>query len=448
MHTPSVIEWGVAGLVAGLFLTGGAQAQSGVPSDLSGATHLAFSRMTSGDAVGGAEILIEALRTCPADDAEAADLFVGSAQLLGFSIASLMDWPQRRSIQEELLRPDDHPTDRLLIAAMKAGSGVDGLALPAYGELIALSKLDHLPVRLTALYFIAQPYYYDRKFQQDAAIAEMMLSFPSLAMTRNIVEIPVWNTLKAARGGGLRGSVFQKVQATGGQPARTMQASPALQALFGADGPGQLEDIDDATVLRWAEALPQTADRDTRYGMLCALASVEWTPARRPALRAALAAIADAPQPGIDTIRAKILLMDLERAEHKPVALRALTGAILPNAPLPATPERSLYEATLHAMQHSARYFTRYGHIQDAIATHERVAARYPGTALAERETREAQALRDEGIGVSLRMLDRLARQARRDGGDAAAAWVYEDAAAHTTNPALAAEATRRISGE
>jgi hypothetical protein len=212
MYRSSPAVRGFAGLAAALILAGAATAQDGAAGDLEAATRLAFSRMTSGDAVGGAEILIEALRSCPPDQAEAADRFVGPAQLLGFSIASLMDWPERRLVEEELLRPEAHPTDRLLLAAMKAGSGMDTLALPAYGELIALAKLDHLPVRLTALYFIAQPYYYDRKFQQDAAVAEMLLNFPDLAMTRNLVEIPVWNTLKAARGGGLRGPIFQRVQ--------------------------------------------------------------------------------------------------------------------------------------------------------------------------------------------------------------------------------------------
>jgi hypothetical protein len=209
-----------------------------------------------------------------------------------------------------------------------------------------------------------------------------------------------------------------------------------------------LEAIDDAVVRRWAEALPEMEDPYTRYATLCALASVEWTPARRPALRAGLAAIAGAPRQGADTVRARILLMDLERAEHAPDALRALTATVLPTEPLPATPERSLYEATLHAMQHSARHFTRYGHIQDAIATHERVAARYPNSALAARESRQAAELRASGIDVSLRLLDRLAREARREGGDAAAARIYEDAAAHTANPALAAAVTRRIVGE
>lgn len=410
----------------------------------------AFTQMTTGDAYEGAVTLVAAFRECPGDDARLTDELVGPAQLLAFSAASLMDWPQRNQMLEEVLDPKEHEFDRLFVAAMKAGSGIDSMALPAYGELMQLAKSDHLAIKLTALYILAEPYFYKKFPQQEAAIAEMVLAYPDLQMTRHLVEMPVWGALKAASKRTnpaipAPGELLQQVRVGTGAREDALRASPGLRKMAESAPTLSVSEISDTTVANWAEAARNDPDESVRYAMLCALDSVAKTPERQAHLRTALTELASTKAVRTDTVRARVMLASLERAEHKPEALREAIRDILPATVLPCTPERSLYEATLHAVQHAAKYYTRYGHVADAINAHEMLAKRFPNTALAKTEQLRAEKLRKEGIQVTLEMLRREAREASLRGRSTDALRVYEDVLAHTQSAGLAADLEREI---
>ena len=118
----------------------------------------AYGLMTTGEPYAATVQLIELLRTVPGDDVQWADALIGPSQLLGFSVASLLDWPQRSMLLKEVLQPDTYPTDALVIAALKAGSGVQSMALPAQMTLKQLGEGKHLAVKAAALYILGQPY--------------------------------------------------------------------------------------------------------------------------------------------------------------------------------------------------------------------------------------------------------------------------------------------------
>ena len=67
----------------------------------------AHAEVASGNVYDGAVHLIELLRSVPGDAVRLADQMVGPAQLLGFCIASLMDWPDRTRLLTEVLKPED-----------------------------------------------------------------------------------------------------------------------------------------------------------------------------------------------------------------------------------------------------------------------------------------------------------------------------------------------------
>ena len=101
--------------VAGCLLTpvqARAEGTSGAPGQYGKAEYeLAYRDMTGGNAVEGVIRLIELVRTVPGDNAGYADSLVGPAQLLGFGVASLLDWPDRTLLLNDVLKPEEEPSE-------------------------------------------------------------------------------------------------------------------------------------------------------------------------------------------------------------------------------------------------------------------------------------------------------------------------------------------------
>jgi len=365
----------------------------------------AHQELTSGAVHDGAVRLVELLRDAPGDDAAVADSFVGPSQLLGFAIASLMTWPDRGRLGE-ILKPDEYPTDKLLIAVMQAGSGMQNLALPARKTLEDLAKLDHLAVRVTALYILGGPYYYRGMPPQKPSVAEMVLSYPELEFSRCLIEMPVYYTLdKIAKTGDVDRYLFEDVIYWGGRKEFVLQASPGLARAAEALPSMHSRDLNDEVAERWADALSTEANPRARYTIVSMLAKTCGTPERRARVRAGLKALADMPPASPDVLRARMLLAEHARADHDPRTLLGLVQGLLRLGVLPCTAERSMYEAVMQTAQHATRYFTRLGWHAMAIQAHEALAAKFPDTVLAEAELKQADAIRADGLKASLDLI-------------------------------------------
>lgn len=363
----------------------------------------AYGELTSGALHDGAVRLIELLRDTPGDDASHADALVGPSQLLGFAIASLMTWPDRTRLLTEVLNPDEYPTDKLLIATMQAGSGIQSMALPARKTLEDLAKSGHLAVRVTALYILGEPYYYRGKPSQKPSVAELVLSYPNLEFSRCLIEMPVYYTLdKAAKAAAADRNLFEGVIYWGGRKEFVLQASPGLAKAAEALPSMNYRDLDDGVVGQWAESLISEPNPRARYTVVSMLAKTCGTPERRTRARAGLKALADLPPATPDVLRARMLLAEFARADHDPKTLLALVQSLLRLGVLPCTAERSMYEAVMQTAQHASRYFTLLGHHTMAIQMHDALAAKFPDTALAESEYKKADAIRADALQASL----------------------------------------------
>jgi hypothetical protein len=384
--------------------------------------------MTSGQAYEGTVELIELLRTVEASDITMADALVGPAQLLGFSIASLLDWPQRTQLLNEVFQPEEYPTDKLTIAAMKAGSGVQGVALPARASLLELAKSDHLPVHAAALYFLGQPYYYGWASSQEPAVAELVLNYPELDFSQCLIEIPVYYALKdGVNSGESDANLLKDVVYWGGRKEMVLGASAGLAKAAEALPSMNSKDITKDTVRQWAQTLPDCAEPGSRYTLVSLLGTVCNTAERREQAEPGLTAVAELPAVTPDVLRARGILAEFARLDHNPQQLDRIVHEMLSLKMLPCTAERSMYEVQLHTAQHAAKYFTRYGWHDRAARTHEALAAKYPGTALAASEAAKAEVLRSDALNATLALIDREVDAPLRNGDLNTVREMYED---------------------
>ena len=272
----------VSCLLALILASGTAAGDAGLDAGSRERYAAACRAISSGEIFDGAVELIELLRDVPGDDAALADAFVGPSQLLGFAIASLMDWPDRTRLLSDVFKPDEYPTDQLLISTMQAGSGIQGIALPARVALEKLAKDSHQAVRAAALYILAQPYYFPGTSTQNPAIAELVLAYPELEFSQCLIEMPVYYALDEARKAGSgEKNLLGGVLYWGGRKEMVLQASPGLARAAEALPSMNLRDLDENTVAQWAAGLANDPDSRSRYTVVSLLAKTCWDAGRR-----------------------------------------------------------------------------------------------------------------------------------------------------------------------
>jgi len=411
-----------------------------------GAYAAAYQAMTTGRAYEGTIQLIELLRQVPDNDVKQADVFVGPSQLLGFSVASLMDWPERAELLAKVLAPDTYPTDELLIAALQAGSGIQSMALPARATLERLSQGKHLGVRAAALYILGEPYYYSGAYTQMPAVIDLVLNYPTLEFTRCIIETPVFRTVdKALNEGKTDTNLFEDVLYWGGHKESVLQASPGLAKAAEALPSMNLGDLKDTTVGQWAESLKTEADARSRYTLVSLLAKTCRTPERRASALPGITAIAQLPPSSPDVVRARTLLADFARDDYRTEAVGASVMELLKLGVLPCTAERSMYESVMQTAQHAARYFTRLGFHKEAIQIHEALAAKFPDTLLALSELKRAEALRADGLTASLELIEGETDAPLRNGQTDKAMELYRAIIDHSNHAVLKSTISKRL---
>jgi len=406
----------------------------------------AYQAITTGHAYGGAVELIELLRSVPGDSIDLADAFVAPSQLLGFAVASLMDWPERIQLLSEVLAPDVYPTDELLIAALKLGSGVQSMALPARMTLETLATGEHLGVRAAAVCFLASSYYFGGGHAQPPALEEMVRNHSSLEFMRCVVETPVVDTLsKAIEQDKPDANLLADVPYCSGDPRKVFEVSPGLAKAAEALPSMDVKDLTDATVTRWADGLVADASPHRRYTIISLLAKTCTTPERRSAARAGLMAVAKLPPLSPDIIRASTLLVDFDMADNRSETIESRALDLLKLAVLPCTAERSMYESVMQTAQHAARYYTRLGMHQQAVRIHETLAAKFPNTTLAVSEQEKADAIRTDGLTASLALINMEVDAPLRNGETQKVVDRYQGIVDHTPHAALKIELTRRL---
>lgn len=458
--------WWLAGiaLAIGALLPLQAVANPALQGALGESYQRAYDLLGQGEVVAAATELIEYLRAVPGDDLAAADAMVGPSQLLGFSIASLMTTTEQAQLLMRGLQTRDYPTDALLLRTMEYLSGNAAWSYNARGELARLASSDHLAVATAAAGILT---YGERKqdnFMAHPAIQNLIQNYPQLEATRAIVEAPVFRAFnraearrEAEKGGAGARSLLAHADRIDGRQAAVFTVSPGLERAAEALPSMRADQVDDGVLAAWAVTLDNEPDPRARYTLVALLARGCETADERARVRPHIEALAARPPATADVVRARAVLAELALADHDALGAFHATQSLVSLGILPATAERSLYEVQMNTSQRASEYFTRYGHISLAIQTHEALAAKYPGSVLAKDEARKAEALREDGVQVSIALVREEANLLMRNAevhrlmsprGRALrteAIATLEDVIAHTPNDALRANLIDRL---
>ncbi len=405
----------------------------------------AHAKMAEGHTYEGAVQLLDLLRSVPGDDYSMADSMVGPAQLLGFSIVSLMDWSCRTFLLNNVLWAGDNEFDALLVSVLKAGSGVQSMALPALQTLKDMTRSEHQVYRLTALCILAGQNTSGGSGIRDAVVS-FALGHPQLEASQSLLEGPTIRVLRNyVQGNGVGDGILLDPAVTGAGRDALLKASPGLSLVAQQLPSMNARDIKDDTVSAWAESIKIEKVPRSRYTVIAFLAVVSNTPARRDAMRMGLEAVAAMPPNTPDVLRAHMVLANNGCADHDAGMVKEHALALLKLGVLPCTAERSMYEAVMQTVQLSAKYFTRYGWYKDAVLLHEKLAAKYPDTVLAVEEVAKADALRENPDAVALDLIDREAQVFQSRGDRQKARSFYQEIMEHTPQPSLKTALESRI---
>jgi hypothetical protein len=375
----------------------------------------AFTLIAQGEVMGAAMRIVETLRAMPSENPAGADAFTGPFQLLAFSISALMDWPARTALEKQL-DIEKYPTDKLLTAFMYASSGSQQKAASAYGWILQLMESGHQPARVTALFIMAQPYYFKKLHMHQNAITQLVLFHQDLQLTQTLLEMPVYYTIKdALKEDNSEVYLFEDVLYAGGRREPVLAASPALARMAETMPELKMKNITPAAVGAWARIARDDADANTRYHHLCMIGENDDTETARAAARDALREIAARKSNTPETVRARVLLAEHARARHDAGELNSLCAQILGQEVLACVPERNLYEASLHAVQHAIDYCVLHGWHDRAAALLDGLAGKYPASPLAEKSAADAAEIRAERTNYSLEKIAIEERRCKED---------------------------------
>lgn len=410
----------------------------------------AYGELTSGAVWDGTVRLIKLLRDVPPDDAALADAMVGPAQLLGFSVAFLMDWGERIKLLGEVLDPAKYVTDKLLIAGLKVGGDLGQYeTLRAVHDLQQIAKGEHEAAAATALCALSDSYYFRTFPHIQETSVRLYLNYGYLELARGLLRQSVRTTIRdSVNGDGSKtGTVFKNIVYAGGRADTVRAADPVLAKVTGVMNSFEISGIDAGLIGRWSELAVNDADPAVRRTCLLLTTYFENDPACKEAIGASRRAIA-AQAPTLPEVPlARVMLLEDARKAKNFEELAVWTNKILGHGLLPATPERCLYENDMRAVQHAAESFTRYGLFGDAEQVYARLAAKYPESALSRECDKAVEALKDDPIAAALAVLDREAHALLRKGRVYERRQLYLDVAAATGNPALAGACRDRANG-
>lgn len=404
----------------------------------------AYDQLIAGEVWEGSLALVDLLRTVPGDDPALADSMTGPAQLLGFAVTFLMNWDQRRALQNEYLKPDEYVTDRLLIAGVKVAADLGRAKyLESYVTLREIATGDHEAARVAALCFLADPYYFQDLPSVKRHTAELYLRYGDRAIARNLLRQTLCKTVKAqVAQPPAKKSVFAGILYSGGRPGPIRAVDPAIARVTDVLPGYRIGTDREQAVREWADLAKSEADEEVRYLSLRLLAAADGAPEGAVHAREAAREAAARAEDTRDAALARGMALEYARKALDFDEMGQWAHRLLQQGLLPGEPERCLYEWEVRAAQHAAETYARYGYHQEAQNIYRGLARKYPRSELAERCTRLAHDIAENPVGVSMALLRREARHRFGREGHRESADFYRTAAALTPHASLAAACT------
>ena len=401
----------------------------------------AYAQITKGEVWEGTIALIDLLRAVPGDDPALADSMTGPAQLLGFSIAFLLNWDQRNALEDEYLDPKAYITDQLLVAGVKVASGLGrDKWLQALHDFMIIADGEHQAARVGAMCFLADPYYFHDLQSLQRHTAELYLHYGDRAVARNLLRQRLCNTVnEQSKKPQANKTIFSEMVYAGGRAEPIRAVDPVIARVTDGLPSFNLREAGEAAPQRWATLAKTDANDEVRYLSLRLLASSDETPERMNQAREAAREAGARKEDTRDAALARGMALEYARKALDFDEMGQWAGRLLGQGPLPGEPERCLYEWEMRATQHAAETYARYGYHQEAQRLYRGLAAKYPNSELAERCLQQAADIAEDPLGVSLNLIQREARHRFQRKEFEKSAAFYRDVAARTPHASLAA---------
>lgn len=386
-----------------------------VKNDLQVECETAFTMATSGQSFEAAELLFEAARELPGDDPALVEELIGPAQLLVFIAASLSDYNDWMYFLNHVVDEENYVTDRMIASGLRAGMPGQGRRFTGYHGLKVASKEEHQAVKVGSLFVRAAPYWLpnmpQNRNEYHSAVAEMVLRYPDLSLSRQVIEMSVWRTAKeAAMSGATDVYLFKDILYAGGREAPILAKSAGLQAIADILPSLNIKDITDEMISEFADALDEARDPEVRYAIMSLLDRLELTPKWRALLQNALKRLSKPMPRTADEALARLLLIHFALEDKDHGQIQAYAAQQLPNRPFPPTAERNLYVESVWALSQAANYFTCYGHYPQAKQVHEKLKDRFPETQVSRNALDAIEEMNADPVAASLKAIDHHAR--------------------------------------
>lgn len=385
-------------LVAGLVGAGqAAWAGNDSPQALDGARRAALEQLGAGERTAAATHLLATLREIPPERSDLAPPAVGLAQVLLFNTEYLMHPEERRVFFTETLNEAEQPMDKLLATLMRysddAGISVEEAERCAQ-DLYKLTRSENQVVRLGALFTMSSPYFlYDTGWAQTAR-DRIVAEFPDSELALEAQRLPLYRAEQWGDDG--LDLLFNAADQKGELRAHSkrLREDAVGRALFahlearnGAREDGALAaDLDGvlAAAPGWME----------QYAALSILADLDRAKTGPRVREAATDAITRAGDPRV-AFRARTLRLIQAREQGDAATLVEDCGALLDSPDLPLVYERNNHEELMHHTRQSANRLAELGQAKEATTLLQRLADRYPGSALADELNGEIQSIAD-----------------------------------------------------
>ena len=384
-----------AGILAGLTFLGTARAEVKAPEDLDAVRWEAMNLVQAGQRTEAAVLLLDTLRSLPADRADLAFPAVGAVQLLTFINEYLMTQEECEALYALHLDEKRSPMEKFLATLFRymddAGLSQEEVNQCAR-DLLRLTQCDHLPVRLGALFTMSSPYYFYDTTAGQRARDFIILEFPGEYLAQEAQRLNLYYA-RTGKAEGLR-EALERTTDAGELRAHSlrMREDPVGGAIQAALESAASAEQDAACVTALAQAAAQAPGWAEEYAALNILEGFHGGPLAAKVRGAATAAIARN-RDSRAVFRARVIRMSIARNQGDAETLLEDAHALLDTDPIPVVPERNMYEELKNSIQQAADRLAELGRPADAIALLDALSARFPESLLAQRLTEKTAAL-------------------------------------------------------
>ena len=398
------IVWVVALVVCGAALA--QEAETLTPEEelvaaLQDERDAAYDAILAGQPWDGAVRLLEAMRLVPGNEPRIVTTNVideagATLRLLVFDMTYLLTEEQRTEFLSKVVNTARYPTDTLVQLRWEVASGLDyPTAKECVKKLEQLSTNAHPIARIGALAILSSPYYFNKWLCRPKARERIAAEFPHFELTRVALRASLYQCKKAD---GDLGEALGEVLETGDLSTRATQATtnvdPVVQLVRTALPDLRSEDGKGDGVAAICDAARTQEDWSVRFGCMNLLNAFH-DRGFAGQVEEAVGAVAARDGKTPDVLRAQCLMLGYAKGQGDAEGVKAWGEKLLAHTKYFDPLGRTLHEEVLFAVQRYADYLAEEDDAEAGAAVYDRLAAKYPNSALATESLQKAAKLHE-----------------------------------------------------